>query len=173
MAYAKQTPKRKRRKAALPALGAAGVTLAMAGGATAATAPGTDVPSYGTAPHPAITLGEEEISDVSLATFYVFDRENAGTPEFDGDVKLAAGGCRGGGCGGCGGCRGGGGGCHAGGCGGARGGVGGCAGGCRVGGCRGCRGCGGCGGGWWGGGCGGWWWGGCSCCLSWGGCSVC
>ena len=26
-----------------------------------------------------ITLGEEEISDVTLATFYVFDKENAGT----------------------------------------------------------------------------------------------
>ncbi len=25
-----------------------------------------------------ITLGEEEIADVSLATFYVFDKENAG-----------------------------------------------------------------------------------------------
>jgi len=28
---------------------------------------------------PAIILGEEEIFDVSLATFYVFDNENAGT----------------------------------------------------------------------------------------------
>ena len=27
-----------------------------------------------------ILLGEEEISDVSLATFYVFDKENAGAP---------------------------------------------------------------------------------------------
>jgi hypothetical protein len=26
-----------------------------------------------------ITRGEEEIADVSLATFYVFDKENAGT----------------------------------------------------------------------------------------------
>ena len=46
-----------------------------------------------------ITLCEEEISDVSLATFYVFDNENAGT--FRRRIKLAQGGC---GCGfGCGG----------------------------------------------------------------------
>jgi hypothetical protein len=43
-----------------------------------------------------ITLCEEEISDVSLATFYVFDNENAGTLRRG--VKIAAGGC--GGCGG-------------------------------------------------------------------------
>jgi hypothetical protein len=27
-----------------------------------------------------VTLSEEEISDVTLATFYVFDKENAGAP---------------------------------------------------------------------------------------------
>jgi hypothetical protein len=37
-----------------------------------------------------ITLGEEEISDVSLATFYVFDKENPGTSRPD--VQLARGG---------------------------------------------------------------------------------
>jgi hypothetical protein len=36
-----------------------------------------DTPTENTAP--VITLGDEEISDVSLATFYVFDNENAGT----------------------------------------------------------------------------------------------
>jgi hypothetical protein len=46
-----------------------------------------------------ITLFEEEISDVSLATFYVFDNENAGTLRRG--VQIAAGGCGGGGCGGC------------------------------------------------------------------------
>jgi hypothetical protein len=49
-----------------------------------------------------ITLCEEEISDVSLATFYIFDNERAGT--FRRGLKLAQGGC---GCGGCGGCGGG------------------------------------------------------------------
>jgi hypothetical protein len=44
-----------------------------------------------------ITLCEEEISDVSLTTFYGFDNENTGTCRRD--VKIAAGGC--GGCGGC------------------------------------------------------------------------
>ena len=38
-----------------------------------------------------VTLCEEEIFDVSLATFYVFDKENAGT--FRRGVRLAAGGC--------------------------------------------------------------------------------
>ena len=42
-------------------------SLAMAGGASA-SAPATNVPSQGTAP--GIVLAEEEISDVSLATFY-------------------------------------------------------------------------------------------------------
>ena len=35
-------------------------------------------------------LGEEEISDVSLATFYVFDKENAGS--LKSGVQLARGG---------------------------------------------------------------------------------
>jgi hypothetical protein len=166
MAHAKQASKRKRRRTALPAWGVAGLSLSLAGSASAATnGPATDIPSWDTAAGHEIILGEEEISDVSLATFYVFDRENAGASEYGLGLKLArgGGGC-GRGCGGCGGCRGGGGGfggCHAGGFGGCRG----CAGRGCVGGCRGC---GGCGGWWWGGG-----WGGCSCCLSWGACSWC
>jgi hypothetical protein len=35
-----------------------------------------DVPAQNTATHHELFLGEEEISDVSLATFYVFDKEN-------------------------------------------------------------------------------------------------
>jgi hypothetical protein len=99
-----------------------------------------------------VLLAEEEISDVSLSTFYVFDKENARMP----GARFAAGG-HGGGGGGGGGCggHGGGGGGH--GCGGGGGhgcGGGGCAAhgcghGCGGGGCRGCAvgGCGGCGGG--------------------------
>ena len=149
MARAKQASKRKRRGTALPVLGAAGISFAMTGGASA-TAPTADAVSQGTAPHPVITLGEEEIFDVSLATFYVFDKESAVIGQ---GVQLARGG--GGGAGG---------GMGGGGCGGSRG--------CGARGCGG-RGCGGrgCGGRW--GGCGGFWWGGCSCCLSWGGCAVC
>ena len=89
--------------------------------------PAADTPTQNTAASHEITFGEEEITDVSLATFYVFDKENVGTSEPA--VQLAWRGCRG--------CRG------CGGCGGWRRGCGGC-GGC--GGCRGWGGCGGCGG---------------------------
>src|SRR5271155_1700734 len=106
-------------------------SLAMAGGASA-TAPTTSVPLQDNERR--IVLGEEEISDVSLATFHVFDKENE--PPLRQGLRLAAGGCGHGG-GGCG--HGGGGGCgHGGGCGCGHGGgcaahVG-CAGGCGHGG---------------------------------------
>ncbi len=116
MANAKRASKAKRRSKAAPVLGIAGVSL-MAGGASASTTGAVaDVPSQNPVPPQVITLGEEEISDVSLATFYVFDKESAGKPQLG--EKLAwgcrCGGCRGcrrcavvracGGCGGCGGC---------------------------------------------------------------------
>jgi len=110
MAHAKKGLKRTRRRTGLPALGAAGMSLSLAGGASAAVAPTTDVASQDAMSRPVILLGEEEISDVSLGTFYVLDTEDAGASL---GVKLA----RAGGCGGCGGCRGGGG-CAARGCGG-------------------------------------------------------
>jgi hypothetical protein len=110
------------RSKALSALGIAGMSLALASGASASTSEATtNLPS--TSQSREIFLGEEEISDVSLATFYVFDKENAGTPPLAQKVRLArcARGCgRGGACGGCGGCAGcgGGGGNTNGGCGG-------------------------------------------------------
>jgi hypothetical protein len=117
MPRVKQASKRKRvTKAAVPALGAAGLTFSLVGGASASALPNAEVqqtPNY--VPTQAITLGEEEIADVSLATFHLFDKENVG------GVQVAWRGC--GGCRGCRGCRG-------------------C--GCR--GCRGCAGCAGCGG---------------------------
>jgi hypothetical protein len=100
MARAKQASKRKRSKTALPAWGAAGMSLAMAGGASAAVAPTANAPSQPTELLPMVTLDEEEISDVSLATFYVFDREGLDTPWL-GERIAARGGCRG--CGRCGG----------------------------------------------------------------------
>jgi hypothetical protein len=158
MSRAKQASKRKRRSKAVPVLGAAGL-LSLAGGSASAQTIGhaIDLPTRGTDASHELMLSDEEVSDVSLATFYVFNRENAGRP----GLQLVRGGC-GGGCGGCRGC----GGC---GCGGR---CGGCAHGCV--GCRGCGGFGGCGciigcGGC--GGCGGWWFGGC--CLSWGSCRLC
>jgi hypothetical protein len=148
MARMKQPSKRKRRRIGLPALGAAGVSLVMAGGA-AANAPTANVPSLqDTSLRPAITLDEEEITDVSLGTFYVFDKENES--ELGQGIRLAARG--GGGCGRCGGCAaarcgGGGGRCAVARCAAARCAAARCAGGCGCGG--GCGGCGGCGG-WWG-----------------------
>jgi hypothetical protein len=168
MSRVKQAPKRKRltKSATVPVLGAAGLGLSVVGSASASVLPTADVPqSPNTTSNQRFILGEEEMADVSLATFHLFDREN-GT----GGFEQVARGC---GCGGCHGCGGGGGcrGCGGGGCRGC-----GIGGGCRFGGgcgCRGC-GCGGCGGcagfGW------GILWGGCGfggCCASWGVCRFC
>jgi hypothetical protein len=145
MARMKQPSKRKRRRIGLPALGAAGMSLVMAGGA-AANAPTANVPSLqDTSLRPVITLDEEEIADVSLGTFYVFDKEN--DSQLGQGIRLAArGGCGrcGGGCAAarCGGCAGR---CAVARCAAARCAVARCAGRCGCGG-----GCGGCGG-WWGG----------------------
>jgi hypothetical protein len=49
-----------------------------------------------------ITLAEEDMSGVSLATFHVFDKENAAKPQRGPRLAMAAGGCGGCGCGGCG-----------------------------------------------------------------------
>ena len=129
MSRVKQAPKRKRltraaKAAGVPALGAAGLGLSLVGSASASALPTADVPqSLNTTPNQRFVLGEEEMADVSLATFFLFDRES-GTA---GLTHLARGGCGGcHGCGGGGGCHvGGGGGCHVGGCGGG--------GGCRIG----------------------------------------
>ena len=175
MPRVKQASKQKRttKAGAVKVLGAAGLGLSLAGGASASTMPTAGIPqSDNTSPNQRFVLGEEEMVDVSLATFHLFDRENFGS-----GVQLARG-CGGCGCGhgggGCGGCRGGGG------CGGFRGCGGGGFGGCR--GCGGFRGCGGCGGcgcgvgiGFGFGGCGfGFGFGGCGgCCGSWGACRLC
>jgi hypothetical protein len=108
MSRVKQASKRKRliKAAGVPALGAAGLGLSLMGSASAlATA---DLPqSLSTTPNQRFVLGEEEIADVSLATFHVFDKEN-GTRGFR-QVAFGCGGCatcrgcsRGCGCRGCG-----------------------------------------------------------------------
>ena len=84
----KRSSKRKRRSKALPALGFAGVSLSMASGACASiseASANTPPPSQGNE----LFLGEEELSDVSLATFYVFDKENAGLPPPAQRIRLA------------------------------------------------------------------------------------
>ena len=77
MQRVKQASKKKRvTRTAVPALGAAGLTFSLAGGASASAVPTGDVqqrPNF--APGMMITLGEEEIADVSLATFHLFDNE--------------------------------------------------------------------------------------------------
>ena len=102
MSQDKAASKRKRRKAA-PMLGAAGLSLTLASGASAATAqPTADMAARRAPAAQEITLAEEEISGVSLATFHVFDKENAAKPQRGPRFAMAAGGCAG--CAGCGGC---------------------------------------------------------------------
>ena len=121
MARVKQASKRKRAIKSVPVLGAAGLSFSMLGGASAAVAAVQDQPrTPNLAPGHEVTLGEEEISDVSLATFYVFDKESSEAARNGVQVARACGGCRG--CRGCGGCRG----CRGCGCGGGCGGYGGC-----------------------------------------------
>lgn len=103
------------------ALGVIGVSVSLAGAvcaptssADAATPPATDKVRP-------VDLHEEEVFDVGMSTFRLFDREDVqdAKPEVVAQWGWGCRGCRG--CRGCGGCR-----------------------GCRgCGGCRGCRGCGG------------------------------
>ena len=89
--------RRKRSIKAIPTLGAAGL-LSLASGASAATSGQTaDMAVRSSGVSYEITVCEEEISDVSLATFYIFDNERAGTSRPG--LKLAQG-CGGCGCGG-------------------------------------------------------------------------
>jgi hypothetical protein len=91
----------------LPVMGAAGMSLSLAGGASAATTgPVADHASLDTVAQSQITLGEEEISDVSLLTFYVIDKENLAKRQVGEQVaQWGCRGCRGCGCRGCRGCR--------------------------------------------------------------------
>jgi hypothetical protein len=115
MPRVKQAAKHARttKAAAVTALGTAGLGLSLAGSASASTIPTADAPkSDNISPNQRFVLSDEEMADVSLATFHLFDRENAGS-----DMQLAwVRGCRG--CRACRACRG----CR----------------GCRVGGCGGC-----------------------------------
>src|SRR6201997_2936242 len=108
MPRAKRNLKVKRPSKVLSVAGIAGAFLASSTSRSMA-----NVPPQSMAPFQALKLGEEEISDVTLATFHFVDGESQDTtlPR----VQLARGGC-GGGCGGCGG-RGGGRGGDGGGCG--------------------------------------------------------
>jgi hypothetical protein len=115
MPRVKQASKQKRttKAAAVTVLGATGLGFSL-GSASASTMPADIAQSDNTPPNQRFVLSDEEMADVSLATFHLFDKENVGS-----GVQLARG---------CGGCRG----CAARGC---RG--------CAARGCRGCavRGC--------------------------------
>ena len=92
MLKAKQaSTKRKRRSKAVPVLAAAGVSWSLASAASAATGgSAADTLTRSTGVSHQITLYEEEVSDVSLATFYVLDNEGAAT--FRCRVRVAGGG---------------------------------------------------------------------------------
>ena len=89
----------KRRSKALPVLGFAGMSLSMASGACTSTSEASANTSPPSQKHE-LFLSEEELSDVSLATFHVFDKENAGPPPLSQKRRLTLGGCGGCGCGG-------------------------------------------------------------------------
>ena len=79
MSHQRRPSSRKRNSKAIPILGAAGLSLSLAGGVSAASAaPTADIQTQNTKVSHEITLYEEEISDVSLGTFYVFDKEKVG-----------------------------------------------------------------------------------------------
>jgi hypothetical protein len=131
MPRVKQASKQKRttKAAAVTVLGATGLGFSLLGSASASTMPAADIAqSDNTSPNQRFVLSEEEMADVSLATFHLFDKENVGSGV---QLARACGGCRGcaaRGCRGCAarGCRG----CAVRGCA-----VRGCAVGCAVGSC--------------------------------------
>ncbi len=96
MSRTKDTAQRKYRSKALPVLGAAGLSLSLATSASAAIGDmNPDTVSQ------QVMLYEEEIADVSLATFHVFDKERAGIHRPLARLAMGVGGC-GCGCAGCG-----------------------------------------------------------------------
>jgi hypothetical protein len=95
MPRVKQASKQKRttNAAAVTMLGATGLGFSLLGNASASTMPAADIAqSDNTSPNQRIVLSEEEMADVSLATFHLLDKENV-----DRGVQLAraCGGCRG------------------------------------------------------------------------------
>ena len=94
MPRVKQASKQKRttKAAAVTVLSATGLGFSLLGSTSASTMPAADIAqSDNTSPNHGFGLSEEEMADVSLATFHLFDKENVGS-----GVQLArAGGCRG------------------------------------------------------------------------------
>ena len=96
MPRVKQASKQKRttKAAAVTVLGATGLGFSLLGSASASTMPAADiVQSDNTSPNQRFVLSEEEMADVSLATFHLMDKKSVAS-----GVQLARG------CGGCRGC---------------------------------------------------------------------
>ena len=96
MPRVKQASKQKSttKAAAVTVLGATGLGFSLLGSTSASTMPAADIAqSDNTTSNQRFVLSEEEMADVSLATFHLFDKENVGR-----GVQLARG------CGGCRGC---------------------------------------------------------------------
>jgi hypothetical protein len=95
MPRVKQASKQKRttKAAAVTVLGATGLGFSLLGSASASTMPAADIAqSDNTSPNQRFVLSEEEMADVSLATFHLFDKENVGSGV---QLARACGGCRG------------------------------------------------------------------------------
>jgi len=87
----KQASKQKSttKAAAVTVLGATGLSFSLLGSASASSMPTADIPqSDNTSPNQRFVLSEEEMADVSLATFHLFDKESVG-----GGVQVAYRGC--------------------------------------------------------------------------------
>ena len=80
----------KHRKKGLPVLGAAGLSLCLGSGAPAALGVATtDIPACSLTVTEGHTLREEEFTDITLATFHIFGREEAPRPH----PRIAGGAC--------------------------------------------------------------------------------
>ena len=96
MRRVKQASRKKRtaKAAAVKVLGAAGLGLSLVGSTSASTMPTAVIPPFDdNSPNQRFVLGEEEMADVSLATFHLLDKKSVAS-----GVQLARG------CGGCRGC---------------------------------------------------------------------
>jgi hypothetical protein len=95
MPLVKQASKQERttKAATITVLGATGLGFSLLGNASASTMPAADIAQpENTPPDQRFVLGEEEMADVSLATFHLFDKENVGRGV---QLARACGGCRG------------------------------------------------------------------------------
>ena len=81
MSQTKRASKGKRPSKAVSVLGMAGAALASSASESVADIPVADMLPQNTIPFQ-VVLGEEEITDVSLATFHLFDKDDLGTGRF-------------------------------------------------------------------------------------------